>query len=84
MAEAAVVAAPHPKWGERPVAFVVLKTGATATAEEIAKFIEPKFAKWWLPDDYQFVEAIPRTSTGKFLKRELRQKLAARKLAEAG
>ena len=84
VAEAAVVAAPHPKWGERPVAFVVLKPGAAASADEIAKFIEPKFAKWWLPDDYQFVDAIPRTSTGKFLKRELREKVALRKLAEAG
>ncbi len=84
VAEAAVVAAPHPKWGERPVAFVVLKPGAAASAEEIADFIEPKFAKWWLPDNYIFVDAIPRTSTGKFLKRELREKMAARKLAEAG
>jgi fatty-acyl-CoA synthase len=81
VAEAAVVAAPHPKWGERPVAFVVLKPGATASAEEIARFLEPKFAKWWLPDDYRFVDAIPRTSTGKFLKRALREKLAARQSA---
>ena len=81
VAEAAVVAAPHAKWGERPVAFVVLKPGATASAEEIARFIEPRFAKWWLPDDYLFVDAIPRTSTGKFLKRELRQKVAAHQSA---
>ena len=77
VAEAAVVAAPHAKWGERPVAFVVLKPGATVGAEEIARFLEPKFAKWWLPDEYRFVDAIPRTSTGKFLKRALREKLAA-------
>jgi len=74
VAEAAVVAVPHPKWDERPRAFVVLKPGAVATGEEIAKFIAPKFAKWWLPDDYVFVDAIPRTSTGKFLKRALREK----------
>ena len=55
-----------------------------ASGEEIAKFLEPKFAKWWLPDDYVFVDAIPRTSTGKFLKRELRERIAARKRAEAG
>jgi len=84
VAEAAVVAAPHPKWGERPVAFVVLKPGAAASAEEIATFIAPKFAKWWLPDNYIFVDAIPRTSTGKFLKRELRERAALRKMAEAG
>jgi len=83
VAEAAVAAAPHPKWGERPVAFVVLKPGAAASAEEIARFIEPKFAKWWLPDDYVFVDAIPRTSTGKFLKRALRERVSTRKLAEA-
>ena len=77
VAEAAVVAAPHSKWGERPVAFVVLKPGATVSGEEIARFLEPKFAKWWLPDEYRFVDAIPRTSTGKFLKRALREKLAA-------
>ncbi len=84
VAEAAVVAAPHPKWGERPVAYVVLKANMAASGEEIAKFIEPKFAKWWLPDDYIFVDAIPRTSTGKFLKRELRERVAVRKRAEAG
>jgi fatty-acyl-CoA synthase len=84
VAEAAVVAAPHPKWDERPVAYVVLKANMTASGEEIAKFIEPKFAKWWLPDDYIFVDAIPRTSTGKFLKRELRERIAVRKLADAG
>jgi len=84
VAEAAVVAAPHPKWGERPIAFVVLKANASATPEEIARFIEPRFAKWWLPDNYIFVDAIPRTSTGKFLKRELRERAAQRKIAEAG
>ncbi len=84
VAEAAVVAAPHPKWGERPIAYVVLKANMAASGEEIAKFIEPKFAKWWLPDDYIFVDAIPRTSTGKFLKRELRERVAVRKRAEAG
>jgi fatty-acyl-CoA synthase len=76
--EAAVVAVQHPKWGERPVAFVVLKRGATASGEEISRFIAPQFAKWWLPDDYIFVDAIPRTSTGKFLKRVLREKAATR------
>jgi len=84
VAEAAVVAAPHPKWGERPIAFVVLKPGAAASAEEIARFIAPRFAKWWLPDHYIFVDAIPRTSTGKFLKRELREKVALRKMTAAG
>jgi fatty-acyl-CoA synthase len=76
VAEAAVVAMPHPKWDERPLACIVLKQGATATAEEIETFIADKFARWWLPDRYLFLDAIPRTSTGKFLKRALRQRVA--------
>jgi fatty-acyl-CoA synthase len=76
--EAAVVAMPDAKWTERPLAFVVLKPGMTASGEEIAGFIAGKFPRWWLPDEYVFVEAIPRTSTGKFLKRALRQQIADR------
>ncbi|MBF6593495.1 MAG: long-chain fatty acid--CoA ligase [Thermaceae bacterium] len=70
--EAAVIAIPHPKWAERPLAAVVLKDGAQATAEELKKYLEPKFAKWWLPDAVVFISEIPRTSTGKFLKAQLR------------
>jgi len=76
VAEASVIAVPHPKWDERPMAFVVLKPSTTLTAKEIEEFIAPKFAKWWLPDEYAFVDAIPRTSTGKFLKRALREMAA--------
>jgi fatty-acyl-CoA synthase len=71
--EAAVFAARHPKWDERPLAAVVLKEGHKATKEELAAHLEPRFAKWWLPDDYVFVPQIPRTSTGKFLKTRLRE-----------
>ncbi len=74
--EAAVIAIPDPKWQERPLAVVVLKEGAKATAEELRAFLAPKFAKWWIPDAYEFVEAIPRTSTGKFLKTKLREQFA--------
>jgi fatty-acyl-CoA synthase len=74
VAEAAVVAIPDPKWDERPLAAVVLKPGASATAEDIRKWLEGKFAKWWLPDKFVFVDSIPRTSTGKFLKSALREK----------
>ena len=77
VAEAAVVAMPHPKWDERPLACIVLKPGATATGEEIERFIADRFSRWWLPDRYLFLDAIPRTSTGKFLKRALRQRVAA-------
>ncbi len=74
VAEAAVVAAEHPKWLERPVAAVVLKPGAAATEQELRDFLAPHFAKWWLPDAIIFVDAIPRTSTGKFMKRALRDR----------
>ena len=73
VAEAAVIAAPHPKWGERPLVVVVPKSGPIPTEESIRAFLAPKFAKWQLPDDYAFVDAIPRTSTGKFLKTQLRE-----------
>lgn len=77
VAEAAVIAIPHPKWDERPLAIVVLREGQQATADDILKFLAPKFAKWALPDAIEFVAAIPRTSTGKFLKTALRDKFKA-------
>jgi fatty-acyl-CoA synthase len=71
--EAAVFAARHPKWDERPVAAVVLKEGKEATKNEMLAHLEGKFARFWMPDDVLFVKAIPRTSTGKFLKSKLRE-----------
>lgn len=73
VAEAAVVAARHPTWLERPVAIVALKDGATATETELRIFIAPNFARWWLPDAIIFIPEIPKTSTGKFLKSALRE-----------
>jgi fatty-acyl-CoA synthase len=75
--EAAVVAVPHPKWQERPVACVSLKEAykGKVTKEDLLEFLAPQFAKWWLPDDVLFVEEIPKTSVGKFLKRALREQL---------
>ncbi|PWA12998.1 fatty-acid--CoA ligase [Pueribacillus theae] len=75
--EAAVVAVPHPRWQERPVAAVVLKDTYkdSVSKEDILEYLEPQFAKWWLPDDVIFMEEIPKTSVGKFLKRELREQL---------
>jgi len=70
--EAAVFAGRHPKWDERPIAAIVPKKGMTVTKAELAKHLEGKFAKFWMPDAYVFVDAIPRTSTGKFLKSKLR------------
>ncbi len=74
VAEAAVIPALHPKWAERPLAIVVLKKERTATPEELIEFIQPQFAKWWLPDAIEFAAEIPRTSAGKFLKTALREK----------
>jgi fatty-acyl-CoA synthase len=76
VAEAAVVAVPDPHWLERPVAVVVLREGQTATEDELRAFLAPNFAKWWLPDAFEFRDAIPRTSTGKFQKSALRDELA--------
>ncbi|MEE9173851.1 MAG: fatty acid--CoA ligase, partial [Thermoplasmata archaeon] len=73
VSEAAVVAIPHPKWGERPLAAVVLKEGQSADAEELREFLAPNFPKWWLPDAIVFLEEIPKTSVGKFLKSQLRE-----------
>jgi fatty-acyl-CoA synthase len=70
--EAAVIAIPHPKWLERPLAVVVLREGHAATQAELIAHLAPHFAKWWLPDGVEFVSQIPRTPTGKFLKRALR------------
>ncbi len=73
VAEAAVVAIPHPRWQERPLAIVVLRPGATVTADELRLFLAPQFAKWWLPDAFEVVEALPRTPTGKLVKYALRE-----------
>ena len=70
--EAAVVAVPHPRWLERPLAAVVLRAGHTATAAELLAHLGDRFPRWCLPDDLVFVSAIPRTATGKFLKSALR------------
>jgi fatty-acyl-CoA synthase len=76
VAEAAVIAVPHPKWAERPLACVVLKAGQSLTAEALLTFLSDRFARWQLPDAVSFVDAIPRTSTGKFWKARLRERFA--------
>lgn len=75
VAEAAVIGVPNPRWLERPVAVVVLREGKSATQEELIEYLEPKFAKWWMPDAIVFRESIPRTSTGKFQKSTLRDEI---------
>jgi len=81
--EAAVVGIPHPKWQERPLAVVVLRDGAKATDNELRDFLGRSFAKWQIPDAFVFVEAIPRTSVGKFKKTALREQFANWKWEES-
>jgi len=71
--EAAVIAVAHPRWAERPLAVIVLRPGMAATADDIRDHLARTFAKWQLPEAYEFVTEIPRTSTGKFLKTRLRE-----------
>jgi fatty-acyl-CoA synthase len=71
--EAAVIGVPHPKWSERPLAAVVLKDGQTCTPDDLRSLLAAKFPKFWIPDAFVFVDAIPRTSAGKFKKSELRE-----------
>ena len=80
--EAAVIAIPHEKWQERPLACVVLRPEARGkvTGQELIDFLRGKVAAWWLPDDIVFVAEIPKTSVGKFNKRELRDLYQAGKL----
>ena len=80
IAMAACIGMPHPKWDERPIIAVVKKPGAEVTREELLKFYEGKTAKWQMPDDVVFVDAIPLGATGKMLKTKLRQDLKDYKL----
>ncbi len=76
VAEATVVGLKHQKWQERPAAFVVLRPNASATEAELLEFLSDKVAKWWLPDTVVFVDAIPKTGTGKFDKKVVRDQYA--------
>ncbi len=83
VAEAAVIGVRHPKWDERPLLVVVLKPGKTATCEEILGYLKGRIAKWWMPDDVQFVAEIPHTATGKIQKTALREQFGAYRLPTA-
>ena len=80
VAMAACVGMPHPKWDERPIVVVVKKPGAELSREDLLAFYEGKLAKWQIPDDVVFVEAIPLGATGKMLKTRLRETLKGYKL----
>ena len=76
VAEAAVIAVPHPKWLERPLLIVVRVKGAQVGAEELRDFLAKRVAKWWLPDEVVFVDELPHTATGKIQKTALRARFA--------
>ena len=75
VAEAAVIGVFHPKWQERPLACVVVAEPfrGSVTKAEILDFLSTRITKWWLPDDVVFIDAVPKTSVGKFNKRALRE-----------
>ncbi|HEX3433499.1 MAG TPA: long-chain fatty acid--CoA ligase [Solirubrobacteraceae bacterium] len=74
--EAAVIAKPDERWAERPLCCVVLREGASATAPELVEHLRGRVAKWWLPDEFAFLQEIPKTSVGKFDKKVLRGDLS--------
>ncbi|MDG2112199.1 MAG: long-chain fatty acid--CoA ligase [Actinomycetota bacterium] len=74
VSEAAVIAVASERWMERPMACVVLREGETLTHEELIEFLEPRMVKWWLPSATQIIDEVPKTSTGKFSKRTLRDR----------
>jgi len=76
VAEAAVIGVKHPKWSERPLACVVVKPGEELSKADVLAWLDGRVAKWWLPDDVMFIDEVPKTSVGKFSKRELRDRFA--------
>jgi fatty-acyl-CoA synthase len=76
VAEAAVIGVPHPKWSERPLACVVAAEGAELTREDVLDFLDGRVPKWWVPDDVVFIDEVPKTSVGKFSKKDLRERFA--------
>jgi fatty-acyl-CoA synthase len=79
IAEAAVIAIPSERWMERPMACVVVKAGSSLSAEEVVDWLQPRVAKWWLPETVEFIDEVPKTSVGKFSKKDLRDKFADRR-----
>ena len=73
--EAAVIAKPDERWAERPLCCVVLRDGASVSADDLVEHLRGRVAKWWLPDEFAFVSEVPKTSVGKFDKKVLRAKL---------
>jgi len=83
VAEAAVIAMPHPKWGERPLAFVVVRDGQVLEKDDLLTFLAERLGKWQVPDDIVFIDEVPKTSVGKFSKKTLREQYADHQLPTA-
>ena len=82
--EAAAIARPHPKWGERPLLVVVLRPGAALSREDMLGFFTGRVARWQAPDDVVFVPELPHTATGKIHKLSLREQFEAQRPVGAG
>lgn len=82
--EAAVIGVPDPRWDERPLACVVLKPGSAASAASLRAFLADRVAKWCVPDRWAFIEEVPKTSVGKFDKKNLRARFAAGEITVVG
>ena len=76
VAEACVIGVVDEKWGERPLAAVVVAAGAQLTADDVRSALEGRIPKWWMPERIEFVDEIPKTSVGKFSKKDLRAQFA--------
>ena len=76
VAEAAVIAKPDERWQERPLACVVRSEGSSVSPDELTEHLRSRVAKWWLPDEFAFIDEVPKTSVGKFDKKVLRKRLA--------
>ena len=83
IAEAAVIGVPHPRWSERPLACIVRAPGSNISADEVIDHLRDRVAKWQLPDAVEFIDEVPKTSVGKFSKKDLRERFAAYVLPDA-
>jgi fatty-acyl-CoA synthase len=71
-----VIGVPHPRWSERPLACVVRAPGSEVTAEEVIAHLADRVAKWQVPDAVEFIDEVPKTSVGKFSKKDLRERFS--------